>query len=269
MADSAAPTQTIQLGKRKLAVSVQGRGPTLLLVHGFPLDHTIWRHQIQHFSKSMQVIAPDLSGFGKSGVDSRATVSMEDYADDLSELIDQLTPPGPLTFCGLSMGGYIGWQFLKRHRPKVDRLVMTNTRSGNDDERTARGRRLAAGQILKHGVSEILSHMPLKLVGSSAPPELVRELRDVITNTPAETVAAAQLAMAERPDMSDFLETLDLPTLLVCGSQDTITPPEEMVEMGHRIEGSTYVEIAGAGHLTPLESPSAFNQALEQFLQIQ
>src|SRR5687767_13095699 len=100
----------VPLSDGTLNVLDQGSGPPLLLVHGFPLDHTMWFGQIDHFSRRWRVIAPDLRGFGASTV-TPGTVTMEQFADDLNALLDALGISEPVHLCGLSMGGYIGWQF--------------------------------------------------------------------------------------------------------------------------------------------------------------
>ena len=250
----------------RMKVTIAGEGPTLLLVHGFPLNHQMWRHQIDFFSKTMQVVAPDLRGFGNSSVDDAEQITMQDYAADLVELIETLAPVAPVTFCGLSMGGYIGWQLLATHGHLVDSLILTNTRSGADDEKTARGRRLLAGQVLKHGIRELAYQMPLKLLSSESEDGLEAELRAVIAACDPRSVAAAQLGMSARPNMSGMLSEIAQPTLVVCGTDDVITPPEEMREMACQISNASYVEIPSAGHMSPLEQPEKFNAAVDSFL---
>jgi pimeloyl-ACP methyl ester carboxylesterase len=260
--------EEFQIRGRRMSVSISGSGPVLLLVHGFPLDHTMWRHQIEYFSTSQRVFAPDLIGFGNSQVDDREIVTMKDYADDLADLIIQLNPESPVTFCGLSMGGYIGWQLLKFHSSLIDCVIMANTRSAGDDEKTARGRRLVAGQVIKHGVTEIASHMPLKLLGPDSQ-NLAEELRTVIGATDPQTVAAAQMGMSERPGMDWFLPSIRKPSLFICGSHDGITPPKEMQTVAKAVQSSQYVELETAGHMSPLEAPVEFNAAVASFLDSQ
>lgn len=258
--------QNVSVNGSSIQVCVRGTGRPLLLVHGFPLDHQMWRHQIEYFSQSMKVIAPDLPGFGGSTATDAGVMEMKTYANFLVDLIGELQLDSPLTYCGLSMGGYIGWQFLKMHPERVDRVIMCNTRAADDDEATRRGRKLAANQVLKHGIDEIASHMPLKLVGHNASQELVDELRQTIRQTPPKTVAQGQLGMSLRPDMTSTLSEISFPTLLVGGSEDAITPSAEMQGIAELIPGGTFVEIEGAGHMTPLESPSQFNQVVDSFL---
>lgn len=256
----------ITVNGQNMNVCVLGSGRPLLLVHGFPLDHTMWRHQIEYFSQSMQVIAPDLPGFGKSTLDETGSIEMKSLADDLASLISELQLDSPVTFCGLSMGGYVGWQFLKFHPTLVERVIMCNTRAAADDETIRRGRKLVANQVLKHGIDEIASHMPLKLLGDQAPHSLAEEIRQTIRQTPPNTVAAGQLAMARRPDMTPELSGFHLPSLLIGGSQDSITPSDEMNGIASQMPDAKFVDIDGVGHMTPLEAPTEFNRIVESFL---
>lgn len=258
--------QNVSVNGNSIQVCVQGSGRPLLLVHGFPLDHRMWRFQIEHFSRSMKVIAPDLPGFGASTIENVDAVEMKSYADFLADLIVELQIESAVTFCGLSMGGYVGWQFLKFHPQLVDRVIMCNTRAAADDEATRRGRTLVAGQVLKHGVGEIASHMPGKLLGQKASKELEDELRQTIRHTHPKTIAQGHLGMSLRPDMTPLLSQIQLPSLLIGGSEDAITPSTEMQSIANLMPNAAFVDIQESGHMTPLESPSEFNQIVESFL---
>ena len=112
----------------RLATVDQGRGPPVLLIHGFPLDHSMWDGQIETISSRYRVLAPDLRGFGQSGV-TDASVSMEQHADDLAALMDALGIADPIVLCGLSMGGYIAFEFWRKYSPRLRALVLCDTRS--------------------------------------------------------------------------------------------------------------------------------------------
>src|SRR6187401_144521 len=124
----------VSLGDLHLNVVEQGSGRPLLLVHGFPLDNSMWSEQIADLSKDFRVIAPDLRGFGQSEV-SRGTVTMQQFADDLAKLLDAMGVKEPVAFCGLSMGGYIAWQFVARHRKKLGALIIADSRAVADNEK--------------------------------------------------------------------------------------------------------------------------------------
>lgn len=260
-------TNRISIGDIQLHVSDEGHGPPLLLVHGFPLDHTMWREQIRHFSGSRRVIAPDLRGFGKSDV-TPGTVTMQRFADDLAKLLDALRVREPVCFCGLSMGGYIAWQFAELHRRRLGSLILCDTRAIADDAAGKRNRELVATRVLKDGPGFIADSMPEKLFSRKTHTNraaLVTETQDVIRRSPAEGVAAAARGMAARPDVSDRLGAIDVPTLVIAGAEDAISPPEEMRRIADAIPAAQFIAVPDAGHMAPLEEPAAVNKAIEEF----
>nr|HPM85389.1 alpha/beta hydrolase [Candidatus Anammoximicrobium sp.] len=158
-----------------LNVVESGAGLPVLLVHGFPLDHTMWQPQLEALAGEAHVVAPDLRGFGASDAGGE-TVSMEDYADDLAALLDARTIQEPVVFCGLSMGGYIAWQFWQRHRARLRGLILCDTRAAADTPEAAANRLATADRVLREGPSPVLQAMLPKLVAESmakAGPEVV------------------------------------------------------------------------------------------------
>src|SRR5262245_18259333 len=127
----------IHVDSATLEVTEAGSGPVLLLVHGFPLDHQMWRRQIDTFAMTHRVVAPDLRGFGLSTV-TPGIVTMDRYADDLALLLDAMEIREPITFCGLSMGGYIAWQFVERHRARLAKLILCDTKAAPDTPEAAK-----------------------------------------------------------------------------------------------------------------------------------
>lgn len=263
-ADVASRTQMIALGSLKLHVAQAGAGPPILCVHGFPLDHSSWQPQLDGLSTDARVIAPDLRGFGRSDV-TPGQVSMERFADDLADLLDALQITEPVTLCGLSMGGYIAWQFCLRHRARLGRLILCDTRAAADSPEAAVGRRQNADRVLLHGVRPLAEGFLPKLFAPRTvqeQPELVSRIFNVMCASPAEGVAAALRGMAERPDMTPRLPEIAVPTLLLCGAEDGISPPVEMREIAASLPHAQYVEIPRAGHLAPLENAEAVNAAV-------
>ncbi len=253
----------------EVAVVDHGVGHPLLLVHGFPLDHSMWEHQIADLSVDFRVLAVDLPGFGISQP-LETPVSICDFADALAAMLDQMRIDQPVTFCGLSMGGYIGWQFLKHFPKKVHSLIACDTRAVNDDDRTARGRRLMARQVVKDGSDSIAAGMAKKLCGQTTfdrNPDVTEQVACMIRSTDRHSIAAGQLAMADREDATSLLQTVKVPTLFIVGTEDVVTPPAEMKAMADMVDKSKFVEIPYAGHLAPLENPTAFNAAVRQFLE--
>jgi pimeloyl-ACP methyl ester carboxylesterase len=252
----------------ELHVVDRGSGPTLLLVHGFPLDHTMWQGQIDHFAATHRVIAPDLRGFGQSAVTDEP-VTMAAYADDLAALLDALGISEPVCLCGLSMGGYIAWAFVERHRERLGSLILCDTRAAADSEAARKTREETALRVLAEGPTFIAEGMIEKLFAKATHterPELITQTQEVIRETSPIAIAAASRAMAVRPDVTSRLPAIDLPALLLVGEHDAISPPSEMRDIAAALPHATFVEIAGAGHMAPLERPAPVNAAIEHFL---
>jgi pimeloyl-ACP methyl ester carboxylesterase len=252
----------------------RGDGQVLLLVHGFPLSHAMWRFQLDALSDSFRVIAPDLRSFGESRVDfpdaQSACITMESHADDLAALVDALGIKEPIAFCGLSMGGYVAWQFWRRHPDRVGKLILCDTRSAADDDAARQKRYDLAQRVLESGSQIAADAMLPRLFWKEAVRQdspTARETRQVMCDTPPAAVAAALRGMAVRSDAADLLPTIDVPTLVFCGEHDEISPAEEMRSFAAKIPGATYVKIRDAGHMSPLENPAAVNDAIRAFLE--
>ena len=241
--------KTLQLGETELAYDDRGSGRTLLLVHGFPLDHTMWRHQIDHFSSFCRVIAPDLRGFGESpptaGSESQPA-TMRTYADDLAQLLERLEIREPIVYCGLSMGGYIGWQFWQKYADRLAGLVACDTRAIADTPQAAEGRETLARRVLTEGTDCAAEAMLPKLFNpemTARQPQAVAETRAAIGRASRPGVAAALRGMATRPDVTEMLPGIRVPTLVVVGAQDVISPVAEMRGIAEQFPQAEFVEI--------------------------
>jgi pimeloyl-ACP methyl ester carboxylesterase len=246
----------------------EGASPVLLLVHGFPLDHTMWKYQLAALSDVAHVIAPDLRGFGRSGVTPGA-VSMERYADDLAALLDALKIGEKIVFCGLSMGGYIAWQFWRKHSSRVEKLILCDTRAIPDAPEAAKTRLTTAERVEKTGTPALAELMMGKLFGPATAkerPDDVEAMRQVILSCPPQGAAAALRGMAERPDATPLLGSISVPTEVIVGQHDAISPPDEMRGIADAIPRARFVEIAGAGHMSPLEKPDEVNAVIRSLL---
>ncbi len=260
---------SVNIGQVHLNVVDRGSGDPLLLVHGFPLDHTMWNAQIEVLSSHYRVIAPDLRGFGRSGSTGDEMTTMGQFADDLAALLDALQIGEPVTFCGLSMGGYIAWEFYRRHRARLAALVLCDTRAAADSEEAARGRRLMASRVMAEGALAVPEAMLPKLLARltlEERPEMVESLRQTMLATRPASIAAAQRGMAAREDSTALLGEIDLPVLIIVGEHDAITTVEEMRQVAGKIPGAQFVEVSHAGHLSPLENPPVVSGAIEEFL---
>ncbi len=251
-----------------LSVLDVGQGSPILFVHGFPLDQTMWREQVAELSRDFRCVVPDLRGFGQSTV-TEGTVTMEQFADDLAKLLDALAITEPVVLCGLSMGGYIAWQFARRHADQLRGLILCDTRAVPDSAEAAANRRKLAEDVVRTGPELVANAMLPKLFSDRATDrrtELNDELRRVILATDPRGIAAASRGMAERADAHAWLPAIDYPALLLVGEQDVISTPAEMSEITAAMPKATFRMIADAGHLAPLENPGPTNEAIRNFL---
>ena len=258
-----------RIGEIELYFEERGSGPPLLLVHGFPLDHHMWAGQLAGLDDAFRVIAPDLRGFGRSSLGSEERIPMEQFADDLAELLDALGIDEPITFAGLSMGGYVGWQFWRRHPERLHRLVMCDTRAVPDAPEMRQNRLETAARVLREGAGVVADTMLGKLFATATrdgQPELLQATHAVMSGTSPRAIAAALRGMADRADATPWLGQIQVPTLLVCGHEDEISRVDEMRGIAQAMPRAELVVVAEAGHMAPLEQPAAVNTAIRRFL---
>jgi pimeloyl-ACP methyl ester carboxylesterase len=247
-----------------------GRGRavgTLVLIHGFPLSGHIWEPQFVLSENGWRVIVPHLRGFDE-GAAGRSATSMDDYAGDIIDLLDSLHIEQAV-IGGLSMGGYVTFALLRNAPAYFQGLLLADTRPQADAPEGRQGRERMIATVRDKGPSAVADDMLPKLLGDSTRrehPGLVEEVRAIIMSNGAETIAGALTAMMNRPDSTPTLRTVKLPTLIIVGEEDTLTPPQLSVEMHNAIAGSELVRIAGAGHMSNMERPGQFNDAVARFL---
>ena len=259
----------VKISEGCLHVVQRGAGHPLLLVHGFPLDHQMWQGQIVELSQEFRVIAPDLRGFGLSD-ETTPAVTMERFADDLAELLQELGVDEPVAFCGLSMGGYIAWQFWRRHARLLSHLIVCDTRSAPDSPEAAQARYDSAQRVLAEGTSTLIETMIPKLFSDHTRrqnPAVVAATRKVMEAARPVGVAAALRGMAQRVDATAWLSEIHVPTLVICGQEDVIAPVAEMEHIARAIPQAEWVVIPASGHMAPLEDPLHVNKAIRGFLQ--
>jgi 3-oxoadipate enol-lactonase len=261
--------QRLTVNGVSLAVEVRGEGPAILFVHGYPLDRTIWRAQMEEL-EGYRRIAPDLRGMGESDAPDLG-YGMGIYADDLAALLDTLGVD-EVVLCGLSMGGYVLFEFLRRWRERVRALILVDTRAEADGAEARRARDAAAATARENGAEAIADAMLPKLLAQStaaSAPEIVARVRRTVAATPVAGIVGALAAMRDRHDSTGLLPTLaGLPTLVIVGEEDAITPPDAARRMAAAIPGARLVVISGAGHLTPVERPSDTTAAILDFLRV-
>ena len=259
----------VQVNGANLNVFDQGTGRPILFVHGFPLDHRMWQAQLDSLSGEYRVIAPDLRGFGQSDV-TEGTVTMEQMADDLAALLDALDIRNSIALCGLSMGGYVAFQFVRKYADRLHSLILCDTRAENDNAVAVAARRKMIQGVLTKGSEIVAQAMMPRLFLSSLPARRVavmQRVREMIIDADPLGIAAALRGMIERPDATGQLSTISMPTLVIVGEEDQISPVEEMRRIAEAMPRAELSVIADAGHMSPMENPVAVNSALDWFLQ--
>lgn len=268
---SARQVRRLPVRDGNLAVEVRGNGPALLLVHGFPFDRTQWRHQLLGFPNWLRV-APDLRGFGDSAAVpvAEAAWALGDYVADLLAVLDELGVDR-VVLCGFSMGGYIAFEFWRRHAERVRGLVLMDTKPEADSPEGRRARDAMAALVREQGNEAVAERMLPQLLSRAtvdAQPETVGQVRAMIARASAAGIVGALHAMREREDSRGLLGAITVPVLAVGGSEDPLTPPDVMRAMASGIPGARFVEVAAASHLAPLEQPLAVNRAVGEFLEV-
>jgi 3-oxoadipate enol-lactonase len=260
--------QTAIVNNVSLAYRDTGQGNSLLMVHGFPLDHSMWSEQIGVLSRRYRVIVPDLRGFGQSGV-REGIVTMEQFADDLAALLDHLQIREPVVLCGLSMGGYIAFAFWRKYAARLRALILCDTRAAADTPAASAGRNATAERVLREGSSFLAETMAPKLFSSqtlASRPHVADAVKRVILGTDPRGIAGAARGMARRPDSTPDLPRIACPTLVLVGKDDVLSPPAEMRSLAREIPNARFAVIPDAAHLAPLEQPTEVNQTIEEFL---
>ncbi len=246
----------------------EGQGPVLLFVHGFPLDHTMWSHQIAEFRSSHRVLAVDLPGFGQSS-HAAGEMSIVGFADRMAEFLDQINVTEKVTLCGLSMGGSIAIQFALRHPHWLSRLILCDCRAVADSAEAQAMRHALADRVLQEGTECVAQSMPARLFAESTIellPDIVLSIQSVIRATALQSVAGGLRALANRDDVASRLPEISIPTLVIVGSEDMISTDDEMQQIAARLPQGALLRIAGAGHMAPLESPAMVNAGIRSWL---
>lgn len=241
-------------------------GVPILFVHGFPLDHEQWRPQLERLS-AWRCIAPDLRGV-RSGDAPPGGYSMRGYADDLAALLDAAGVASAVC-CGLSMGGYVLFELWRRHAQRIRGLILCDTKAEPDTPEGKAGRDELARLAEREGAAAIAERLLAKLLGPTTRaqrPRVVEAVRAMASRLRVAGLVGALRAMRDRPDSTPLLEEIRVPTLVLGGSEDEISPAPGMRAMARQIRGAKYVEVPDAGHLAPFERPELVNGALEEFL---
>lgn len=255
---------TTSVNGRELHYAEQGDGPLAVLIHGYPLDHTLWLDQLARLSDLRRVVALDLPGYGLSERVTGRPLTMEDLAEDVAGLIEALEYE-QADVVGLSMGGYVALALWEIYPAAIRTLVLANTRAGADSDEGKAGREAQAQSVVSEGRAALAGKLVGALLAPSHDLTAAARLRTMVEATPVETIVASLRGMAARPDRGGLLPTISVPTLVLSGEEDGLIPPLDSHEMATAIPGSDFLVVPGAGHLTPIERPDAFTEALRGF----
>ena len=236
--------------------------PALVLLHAFPLDRSMFDHQVRALADvASPIVAPSFPGFGRSELPGRQP-SLDDYADAVIGVMDAARVDRA-AIAGVSMGGYVAFALWRKHRKRIERLGLIDTKAEADTAEAAQNRHRLAATVREHGIEALLK----------APPKWLRDesphwpaLKELIRKQDKEAVAQATIAMASRADSTTDLATIDVPTAVIVGEYDAITPLANAKTIHEGIKGSTLTVIPGAGHISNIEAPEAFEKALRAWL---
>ncbi|WP_069657843.1 alpha/beta fold hydrolase [Arcticibacter eurypsychrophilus] len=240
---------------------------TLIFIHGFPFDLTIWGNQLEILPENVQGIAYDIRGFGGSE-SGHCFFSIDLFAADLNNLIKTLSLKN-VVLCGVSMGGYIALRTLQRSSENIVGLILCDT-NALADTNEAKLKRFASIEQITHGAKKEFAEGFLKNIFSDKTAQTNQDTVDHITNlvynTKDFTICSAQLALASRTDSTSFLCQVEIPVLVMRGAEDVLMPREQAEMLHHQLNNSRIVNIANAGHLPNVENPTAFNVEMMDFL---
>lgn len=256
----------IAVGNATIGYDDRGAGLPLVMLHAFPLDRRMWLPQCGALIPQCRCITPDMRGFGDSSPEGPH--SMEQYADDVVAVLDALRIERAVV-AGLSLGGYVAFALWRRHRARVRALVLADTRAEADTDEVRLRRRELSALAREKGAGAVAARQLPGLVGKATRehnPDLYDSIHGMMLGATVEGIEGALHAMATRADSTALLAAIDVPTLVVCGEMDAITPLKGMQAMAERIGPSRFEAIAGAGHLSNMERPAAFNHVIAEFL---
>jgi len=252
----------------EIVYRVLGDGPSVILLHPFPVNHEFWLPVAEALSTRYRIILPDMRGHGDSGV-GEGPATMEKYAADIARVMDD-AEIGRAPLVGASIGGYALFEFWRRHRGRVAALGLCNTKAPADGAEARTGRLQAANDVIERGTEMFFQSMVPRVFSKTTRemrPDLVESALRMMRKMSPEDVAQVQRGMAARPDSVDTLKTINVPTLLVTGGDDILTGVNEAELMRQHISTSQLRAIPKAGHYAPWEQPEEASKLLRQFLE--
>jgi 3-oxoadipate enol-lactonase len=244
--------------------------PPVVLLHAYPLSGAMWAPQLPRLSADHRVIVPDLKGFGESAAPNYlGAYTMDGYVSEVIGLLEALNLDS-VVLVGLSLGGYVAFNLLRARPDLIAALVLADTKPGADTPEAFKRRNEHQALAARGSAATLVKLLLPTLVGTTTlvgRPELVELLRQMMMSTTQGGLRGALEAMKFRTDASDLLPDIKVPTLVLVGEEDSVSPPDSVREWQEKIPGSRLVVLPHAGHLSNLESPEAFSAAVVEFLE--
>ncbi|HXY03752.1 MAG TPA: alpha/beta fold hydrolase [Terriglobales bacterium] len=253
-------------GDAEIAYEIAGSGSPIVLLHPFPANHELWHPSVNALKSRYRLILPDLRGHGDSGI-GEGPATMAKHASDLARILDA-EQISRVIFVGVSIGGYILFEFWRKYRARVAGLALCNTKAAGETADSRAVRLQAAADVLERGTEAFFEGMVAKVLGETTRitrPDLIDGVLGMMRKMSPEDVALVQRGMAERRDSVEILKTINIPTLILTGSEDQLTGVSEAEVMRRNIPGSEMIVVPRAGHYSPWEQPQEVGRILRQF----
>ncbi len=258
----------VRSGDANIFYEVLGKGPDLVLLHPFPVNHHIWDPIAERLANYYRVIRPDLRGHGESET-AEGPATMAKHAGDVMKVCEEVGVERAV-FCGNSIGGYVMFELWRQHRERIRGMVLCGTKAGADNAEARSNRLKAAETVEREGPEQFIEGMLQRVLGESTRRnrlDMVERARNMMRKMTVSGIAAVQRGMAERPDSTPTLATIDVPALVIVGNEDVATPRSEAEIIARGIRGSRLAVVPGAGHYVPLERSEEMHGLVREFLQ--
>lgn len=249
-----------------LFIEGESKNRAMIFIHGFPFDHSAWQAQIDMFSPEYYCVAYDIRGLGDSSVGD-GQFTMESFVDDLFMIMDEMSLNKPI-LCAHSMGGYISLRALERMEDKFSAVILLDTVSNADNNEGRLKRAAAIKRINSEGLAPFVKDFISLCYGEAYKREHQADFQKRVQKSASYNplgVKGCLLAMLSRNDTTQYLSSITIPSLLICGEDDALTPPQKMKEMSQQMKNAEFVLIKNSAHMSAIENPVDVNSAIKSF----